>query len=487
MSSELLNSEIETRPSVVWFRRDLRVHDNPALDAAIKRGAPIVCVFVPDGDANGPWRAGGASRWWLHHSLAALSADLRARGGDLLLRCGASEESILSLVEEIGAGAVYWNRRYDGPGKTQDQLIKSALKAGGVIAESFNGALLLEPWEVSTKDGRPYRVFTPFWKALRTRAPFPRPLAAPEKLPSFGNPPRGEELADWSLTPSLPDWAKGFVAAWSPGEEGAERALDRFLAEAAQSYKEDRDRPDRIGTSCLSPHLAFGEISPRRIWTAAAAQGDSGALHPDQAEKFLSEIAWREFSYSLLHFNEDLPDACLQEKFNAFPWENDPKNYDAWTKGQTGYPLVDAGMRQLWATGWMHNRVRMVAASFLIKHLLVDWRRGAEWFWDTLVDADLANNSASWQWVAGCGADAAPFFRIFNPIAQGTRFDPEGDYVRRWVPEISDLPAKYIHAPWTAPESVLNAAEVRLGATYPFPIVDHKFARERALAAFKAL
>ena len=468
-------------PIIVWFRQDLRLSDNPALHQAAESGRPVIPVFVLDDDTPGKWAWGGASRWWLHHSLEELAADLEAQGVHLVMRSGPSDEVITDLVEETGASAVFWNRCYEPFARKRDEAIKSALKDKGVDATSFNGSLLAEPWTVQTKTGDPYKVFTPFWRAEQEVIDPADPLPAPKSIKPWKS-IASDDLADWKLTPSKPDWAKGFPDHWTPGEAGAANRLSQFLDERLLSYADGRDRPDRDDTSGLSPHLHWGEISPRQIWHQTRNRSEG-----KNADKFLSEVGWREFSYNLLYHFPDFPDRNYQDKFDGFPWSENEAAFTAWTKGQTGYPIVDAGMRQLWQTGWMHNRVRMISASFLIKHLLIDWRRGQDWFWDTLVDADLANNSASWQWVAGSGADAAPYFRIFNPITQGEKFDPDGKYVKRFVPELAKLPVKYINAPWTAPESVLAQAGIKLGTTYPKPIVDHSQARERALAAFKGL
>ena len=473
-------------PVIVWFRQDLRLADNPALSCAVKSGQPILPVYVLDDESPGDWKPGGASRWWLHKSLEALAASLDEAGAALHLVSGRGDKAILDLVDEVGASAVYWNRCYEPWSQTRDAALKSELRARGLEARSFNGSLLNEPWTVKTKSGGPMKVFTPFWKAAQKLGEPDAPLPAPDSIDGFKNAPGGDDLDDWGLLPSKPDWAGGLRETWTPGESGALDRLDEFLDARLRLYKSHRDHPDTEATSGLSPHLHFGEVSPRQVWHAtqrAVAHGADQSI----ADKFLSEIGWREFSYNLIHHFPALPHDNLQSKFDRFPWNDDEDGYRAWTKGLTGYPLVDAGMRELWRTGWMHNRVRMVAASFLIKHLRIDWRRGEAWFWDTLVDADLANNSASWQWVAGSGADAAPYFRIFNPFGQGEKFDAGGAYVRRWIPEIAALPDKYIHQPWTAPREVLDCAGVTLGRTYPKPIVDHKQAREAALAAFESI
>lgn len=471
-----------------WLRRDLRVTDNPALTAALADGRPVVPVFILDDADAGEWKMGGASRWWLHGSLEALARDLAAKGSRLILRSGPAKTELDRLIADTKAEAVYWNRRYEPWAVRRDEGIKAGLAGRGIQARSFNAALLAEPWTVTTQKGQPFRVFTPFWRALRTGLS-PELQAPPAAMPAVAADVSSEDLADWALRPTRPDWAGGLAAMWSPGEGGAGDRLEQFLENGLLEYDRRRDLPGVDGTSRLSPHLHFGEVGPRQVWRGATAQSLAvqGAEMPKATETFLSEIAWREFSYHLLHQAPHLPKAAFRPEFDAFPWAADEGGLEAWQRGRTGYPIVDAGMRQLWATGWMHNRVRMVVASFLIKHLLLDWRAGEAWFWDTLVDADLASNAASWQWVAGSGADAAPYFRIFNPTAQGERFDPKGDYVRRWVPELARLPDRFVHAPWTARPIDLADAGVDLGRTYPRPIVDHGFARGRALAAFKSM
>lgn len=483
--------------TLMWFRNDLRLTDNPALRAAAARGAVVPVFVLEDESEAGRWTAGGASRWWLHHSLAALARDLAARGLPLILRRGPAHRTIPALMAEIGADQVVWNRRYESWSvERQGRPLKAALRAAGVRWDSFNAGLLFEPWALRTGAGQPYRVYTPFWKACRALGAEP-PATAPAHLRAPDVVPPGDRLEDWALRPSRPDWAGGLRDAWlgdataaTIGEAGARRRLERFLEGGLGWYGRDRDRPDQDGTSRLSPHLHFGEIGPRQVWQAAIERLHSGALagREQQAETFMKELVWREFSYHLLWHAPDLPEAPLNRRFDRFPWAADADDrLAAWCQGRTGYPLVDAGMRQLWHTGWMHNRVRMVAASFLIKHLRVPWQQGQAWFWDTLVDADLASNAASWQWVAGCGADAAPFFRIFNPVIQGEKFDPDGAYVRRWLPELAALPDRVLHAPWRAKPLELAAAGVRLGQTYPQPMVDHAAARDAALAAWEGI
>ena len=478
------------KPTLVWFRQDLRLQDNPALHAAVTRGGAVVPVYILDDVGEGQWPAGGATRWWLHHSLAALDAALRERGSRLVVRCGDTAEILRELIKQTGADAVYWNRRYEPAAIARDAKLKTEFAAAGLEAKSFNGALLHEPHTIKNKQGGPFQVFTPYWRyclTLPVAEPLKlgaRELAAPETWP------QSVPLPELELLPRLP-WADGFSEAWEPGEAGATKRLRAFVARAMADYDDRRDTPDVDGTSRLSPYLHFGELSPRQIWAAVQALGkDSGVFPPSRgAGVFLKEVGWREFAHHLLFHFPQTPEQPLREEFARFPWADDPRGEKlrAWQRGLTGYPIVDAGMRQLWRTGWMHNRVRMVVASFLVKHLRLSWNHGAAWFWDTLVDADLANNTLGWQWSAGCGADAAPYFRIFAPVLQGQKFDTAGDYVRRWVPELAKLPAVYIHAPWEAPPEVLATAGVRLGENYPKPIVDHAAARAEALAALKKL
>jgi len=481
-------------PSIVWLRNDLRLTDNPAVQAAIVPGTPPLFVYIVDDSDKGRAQGrpqGSASLWWLHHSLAALAADLKSRGSRLDILRGDPADLIPALAAAFDAKHVAWTRRYDAAGIDIDSRIKSTLTAAGIAAESFNGQLLREPWTVKTKTGGPFRVFTPFWRACQALPPPAEPLRAPRRLtavPWNRNAPTRVSIQELGLLPTKPDWTAGLREAWTPGEAGARQRLVDFLDNALLRYENERDLPSRPSTSRLSPHLTFGEISPRQIWHAAQHTAAKSAAAAQNVDKFLSEIGWREFSYHLLFHNPDLARKNLQARFDDFPWRTRAsKDLRAWQQGMTGYPIVDAGLRELRQTGIMHNRVRMIAASFLIKHLLIDWREGERWFWDTLVDADPANNAASWQWVAGSGADAAPFFRIFNPILQGEKFDPDGDYVRRFVPELADCPSAFIHKPWLAQKAELQKAGIRLGETYPTPIVDHAEARERALAALKQL
>ena len=498
--------------SIVLFRKDLRLTDNPALYAAAERGTVLplyiaACTekttFHPD-EMTDDWPMGAASRWWLHHSLTALDQSLHEHGSHLHIgQSHHTAEYLLALCQHSNADAVFWNRRYAPHEINADKALKSQLKAAGIAVHSFNGNLLNEPWEVFNKQSLPYKVFTPYWRECRNHTTPPTPLPVPTiNSPEPVNSPKPvnnlestqadiacKTIDSLQLLPTQPDWSKGFYERWQPGELAAQKKWDIFLESAVTRYDQARNFPAIAGTSYLSPHLAFGEISPRQIWHDVVAQSSLGKN--DDMERYLSEIGWREFSYyQLYHFPHILNDS-FNPRFDHFAWQNEADKIatqlPAWQQGLTGYPIVDAGMRELWHTGYMHNRVRMIVASFLCKDLLLHWRSGAQWFWDTLVDADLASNTASWQWTAGCGADAAPFFRIFNPITQGEKFDADGEYTRRWVPELALLPKKYLQKPWTASSDLLKQAGVQLGENYPFPIVDHKIARETALERFKDL
>jgi len=450
------------RPAVVWFRDDLRVADNPALDAAARSGRPVVCVYLWDDASPGLRPPGGAARWWLHHSLGALDTELRERGASLLVRRGAAETELAALTSELDAGALFWNRRYGGAERRIDAAVKSAAREAGIDAQSFGANLLFEPWTIRTGSGTAFSVFTPFWRACLS-APTPRkPLAAPTALPAARE-PDGLRIDDLALLPTHPDWAGGLRDAWAPGERAAHDDLASFVADDLERYREDRDAPGIAATSRLSPRLRWGELSPHQVWHAASAARDRHRGLADSAAVFLSELGWREFAYHTLFEHPDIATVNIHRQYDAFPWPRlHPGALEAWQQGRTGIPLVDAGMRELWTTGTMHNRVRMVTASFLTKNLLIDWRHGEQWFWDTLVDADPASNPFNWQWVAGSGADAAPYFRVFNPELQRTKFDPHGDYVRRWVPE------------WD-------------GDDYPEPVVDLAETRRAALAAYEAV
>lgn len=476
------------RPVIVWFRNDLRLSDNPALNAAAQSGRPVCYIYVHDEESAGLRPLGGASRWWLHGSLQELDDALRSRGGRLSIHRGPASTIVPKLAAKINAVAVVWNRRYGAAERAIDESVKTTLKTQEIEARSFNGHLLYEPWSIKTKSGGPFRVFSAFWRAAHQTGEPDLPLPTPSRLKFFEGNQRKEPpsvaLSDLILGPSSPNWAGGLRANWQRGEAGAQAQLECFLDEHLVKYAGFRDYPGRPATSRLSPYLRFGNISVRQVWHAAASTSAvSHRTDNRNLEKFQSELGWREFSYHLLYHNPDLATQNLQPRFDAMPWKVDPSALRAWQTGTTGYPIVDAGMRELWNTGWMHNRVRMVVASFLIKHLLIDWRQGEAWFWDTLVDADPANNAASWQWVAGSGADAAPYFRIFNPVLQGQKFDPEGNYVKRWVPELADIPSSVIHCPWKVRNSTGEDAS-KAGRVYPRRIVDHDEARRRALKAY---
>jgi len=477
--------------TIVWFRHDLRLDDNPALLAAAARGV-IVPLFIFAPAEESPWEPGAASRWWLHHSLEKLAAALEKSGTPLLLRHGPSLDALQKIAQQCDATHVVWNRRYEPAVIKRDTLIKQTLLASGLICESFNGGLLFEPTQVATKEGKPYQVFTPFWRTLlkcdEPAEPFPKPktLSAPAALAAAHQ--KNPTLDALGLLPN-PDWAGRMRSIWRPGEVGAAARLAAFVQKPLFAYGNERDRPDREGTSSLSPHLHFGELSPRRIWHAVREQvgGKPAAQITGDAEVYLRELGWREFANHLLYHFPHTAAAPLRADYARFPWVNDPVGLRAWQRGRMGFPIVDAGMRQLWSLGWMHNRVRMIVASFLVKDLRVSWLEGARWFWDTLVDADLAANTLGWQWAAGCGADAAPYFRIFNPTSQGKKFDPNGEYVRQWVPELTKLSAADIHAPAESLPQTLAAAGIELGQDYPEPIVDHAVARQRALESLKCV
>lgn len=461
-----------------WFRQDLRLGDNPALCAAAKAGK-VLPVYILDEENAGEFRMGAASRVWLYHSLRALNASLE---GALCVYRGDAGKLLLEIAKRCNARAVYWNRCYESWRIARDKKIKEVLAGEGIEAESFNGSLLWEPWEALKDNGEPYKVFTPFYRKGCLKAGPPRtPLPMPENLSLTRDEEGRGTIEGLGLLPEV-RWDKALAEQWEIGEEGAEKRLDAFLEEGLAQYKEGRNYPAQPYVSRLSPYLHFGEMSPNQAWHAVRLRGEN-----KNTDHFCSELGWREFSYSLLYHFPDLPRRNLQEKFNAFPWRKDKEALTRWQQGRTGYPLVDAGMRELWQTGYMHNRIRMVVGSFLVKNLLLHWHEGEKWFWDCLLDADLANNSASWQWIAGCGADAAPYFRVFNPVTQGHKFDPEGEYTKRFVPELARLPVKHLFSPWDAPEEELKKAGVALGENYPKPLVDVKKSRERALAAFASL
>ena len=471
-------------PVIVWFRQDLRLHDNPALYHAVQIGAPVLPVYILDDINAGQWAPGAAARWWLHHSLHSLNQSLDNK---LVIKSGDAGEIIPHLIHESGAGAIYWNRCYEPWRVTRDKAIKQHLKSSGIDVQTFNGQLLYEPWNCLKSDGTPYMVFTPFYKKgcwARNGDPA-KPLPAPDPF-NYAETISTLAIDDLALLPTI-RWDKKLEQYWEIGEAGAQERLESFIDTQLAHYKDGRNLPGDEYVSRLSPRFHHGELSPRLAWHAARTKMAEDPSIETSGWNFLSELCWREFSYNQLYYLPELPDTPMQDKFRNFPWQEDEKGLKAWQRGETGYPIVDAAMRQLWEEGYMHNRCRMIVGSFLVKDQMIHWRHGERWFWDCLVDADLASNAASWQWVAGCGADAAPYFRIFNPVTQGKRFDPEGRYVRNYVPELAEMPAEHIHAPWEAPQHVLDNAGVRLDATYPAPILDHKTARQKALAAFEAL
>ncbi|MBO1326765.1 DNA photolyase family protein [Acetobacter sp. TBRC 12305] len=475
------------KPVIVWFRDDLRLADNPALHAAAETGLPVLCVFVHDPALP----LGRATRWWLDGALRAFQASITACGGELLVLHGPTFEIMCDVLRTLQPAGIFWNRRYGLHERNIDSRVKDYCKENSIAASSFAASLLHEPWTVQTRAGGRFRVYTAWWRAVCEMGDPACPLAAPERLCSAPVPEvlAGRTTVDaLALLPKTPDWAAGLRAEWHPGEEKAQDYLGAFLNDTLEGYATLRDRPAGVSTSRLSPYLRFGHLSPRQVWhaTKRAVQTASHEISLADQDKFLSELGWRDFAWSLLFDRPDLASTNFRPEFDAMRWLDEPDMFTAWARGQTGYPLVDAGMRQLWITGWMHNRVRMVVASFLTKHLLIDWRKGARWFDDTLVDADPASNVMNWQWVAGSGVDAAPYFRVMNPVLQSEKFDPDGEYIKKFVPELRHLPVRALHAPWQASPAELTRAGVRLGETYPCPVVEHRFARERALAAWKA-
>lgn len=462
------------KTNIAWLRNDLRIADNPALRAASVGDSPVTALYIHE-TTKGVRPPGAAARWWLNASLNMLGEALAERGIRLIVRSGDARQVVPHVAKELDAGHVVWNRRYAKPERETDAAIKTELRERGFEASSCPGNVLIEPWDIATLQGKPYSVFTPFWKNLRDM-----PIANPQRRPD------GQEAVAFSWVDKdyhAPKWSEKLGEHWSIGEAGAAKVLGDFLDDNLDDYAEGRDFPRKDVTSRLSPHLRFGEISPRQVWHAAqhVAHGD----HAKQAavDKFLSELAWRDFNYHQLYHRDDIATVPMQPKYAGMDWRQATGELHAWQQGRTGLPIVDAGMRELWATGYMQNRVRMLTASLLAKNLLIDWRKGEQWFWDCLVDGDVASNPGNWQWVAGSGLDASPYFRIFNPVTQGERFDGAGDYVRRWVPELADLPDKWIHEPAAAPKDALDKAGVVIGKTYPAPIVDLKSSRVRALEA----
>ena len=485
-----------TAPIIVWFRHDLRLHDNQALDWVItlaeKHQAPIIPIVLLDNRPHQDWPMGGAIRWWLHHALVDFNQQLEQAGNRLWVIPYSTDITHLwsTLIETTRPQAVVWARGYEPAMRQDDADVLALLKSTGVDGYQTPGSVLFEPQTIENKSGNPFQVFTAFWRHCLSLPVSLRPIIpAPDNIPATALPEAFIALSashdKWNVLPTIP-WDDGFYATWTPTREGALKRLDQFLAGAITSYPTQRDVPSVDGTSTMSPYLHFGQISPHEIWHATRKRfPDAIEVSGKRGfEVFLREIGWREFAMHLLYHFDHTPLNPLRADFDAFPWEANPEALKRWQQGLTGYPIVDAGMRQLWHTGWMHNRVRMIVASFLVKDLRIHWVEGAHWFWDTLVDADLASNTLGWQWTAGCGADAAPYFRVFNPTLQGEKFDPEGAYVRRWVPELAGLPNKVIHQPWNALPLDLHQAGVVLGETYPEPIVDHKIAKDKALAAF---
>ncbi len=473
---------LSSAPAILWFRKDLRLDDNAALHAALQEGGPVIPVYIQEPPHINVGPLGAAQACWLHHSLTALKASLVSQGSDLILRSGPAQDVLRELAHQTGATTVFVNRACER--HEFDRDIAIALKAQNIAIRPFHGQLLYDAGSIRTGSGTSFKVFTPFWNAIQKRDEPREPLSAPTRIPSPTQFPASDELDDWKLLPVAPNWASAFSQMWTPGEAGAQAKLEQFVERDLHDYKRGRDYPAVDVSSLLSPHLAHGEISPARLWHATRNLPQAAAA---EIVHFRRELSWRDFCYSLLQDFPSLHERNWDQKFDRFPWQYDEDDFSRWTRGETGFPIVDAGMRQLWRYGFMHNRVRMITASFLIKDLMIDWRKGERWFRDTLVDADPANNCANWQWVAGSGADASPFFRIFNPVLQGEKFDPDGEYVRAHLPELARLGRKYIHKPFEAPAAVLRDAGIELGKHYPKPIVEHGLARDRALAAYRSI
>jgi deoxyribodipyrimidine photo-lyase len=471
--------------ALVWLRRDLRLTDNPALLHALAHADRVVPLFVFSPDEEQRWAPGAASRWWLHHSLIALDRSLRKLGSQLVVQRGPSLTALRRSIRETGATLVCWNKLYEPSALKRDAELAAALDQDDVTVEQSNGALLFEPGSILNGQKLPYRVFTPFWRTVEKElSTLPPPRKAPRKLPAVPRKLSRIDIDDLALLPKI-RWDQGIAATWTPGEAGALKQLKQFGKHVA-NYPTGRDRPDHADTSRQSPHLHFGEIGPRQI-VAMLRHSASGAAQSRGTDSYLRQIGWREFAHHLLFHFPATTTAPLNERFAKQKWRQSRVDLQAWQRGATGIPLVDAGMRELWHTGWMHNRIRMIVASVLTKNLQIHWLQGAQWFWDTLVDANLANNTLGWQWVAGCGADAAPYYRIFNPVLQAKRFDPQRRYIRQWLPEIARLPDRWIHQPWAAPEAVLQSAGIHLGVTYPVPVVDLGESRKRALQVYEQL
>lgn len=469
--------------SLLLFRDDLRLSDHPALTEATRNGREVVCLLMLD-EGGGVRPLGGAARWWLHGAIEALRQSLHSHKGDLLVLTGDAEDIVPRLVRHLKIEAVYGHYRYDAASTKIDDAVAKKLKADNIEFHRFHGSVLRRPGEVTTRSGQDFKVFTAFWREFREMGPVHAPLPVPKNMHFVKKPglPHGIEAMDEaSLLPTRPNWAHSIAKSWTPGEEEAQRLLKDFVEHGVAVYNDQRNDPSKDATSHLSPYLHFGHISPRQIFHALSDRKSRGVT------RFESEIGWRDFAINNLFYNPKIGEQNLRNQFDDMAWRSDRDSLRLWQKGQTGIPIVDAGMRQLWRTGWMHNRVRMVVGSFLTKHLLIKWQEGEKWFWDTLVDADAASNAMNWQWVAGTGIDAAPYFRIFNPVLQGEKFDKKGLFVRTWVPELDKMPDKFIHHPWDAPPDVLSEAGVTLGKTYPKPCVDLKEGRARALTAFGRL
>lgn len=470
--------------SIVWFRRDLRLSDNPALTKALSLKEPIILLYIQDQEINSNWPIGSASKWWLHHSLIELQTNIKSLNGFLNIVEGDPKKILLEITEKYKVKNIFWNRLYEPETILRDSEIKSTMTENNISCESFNGSLLIEPWEIKTTTGGPYQVFSPFWRALQRSYKSEKTLAKPKSLSESIELNKSTKVESLNLLPKI-NWDKEFEKLWTPGENGAVNLTKEFLKNKVTKYTLERDFPSISANSKLSPHLHFGEISPKKIWNMAEEAFNKSNI--TEIEPFIRQLGWRDFAHHLLfHFPHTI-DKPLKPSFEKFPWSKNKKYLIAWQKGETGYPIIDAGMRELWQTGIMHNRVRMIVGSFLVKNLLLHWSSGAKWFWDTLLDADLANNTMGWQWVAGSGADAAPYFRIFNPVSQSQKFDSEGIYLRKWLPELAKLPNKYIHAPWEAPGILIASAGIKLGKDYPKPIVDLKTTRENALEAYYSI
>lgn len=470
--------------AIVWFRHDLRLADNPALHHALQNHKQVILAYIHTPDEAAPWQPGAARRWWQHHSLAVLQHSIEKLGGKLLLRQGPSLAALQTLIIESGAKALYWNRTTEPALVKRDALIEQALTAQGVDCHSFYGNLLYTPGSIKTQGGKPYQIFTPFWRECKKQGLGEPPLPTPQQLHPTTLP--SLPLAALALLPTTP-WDEGLKESWQPGEATAQQQLEQFCDDALHKYPEQRDQPAHPSTSRLSPYLANGEISPRQITAALMQQFIGNNSSASSVETVIRQLGWREFAHHILHHYPHTAEQPLNERYQQFPWQQNPKLLQAWQQGRTGFPLIDAGMRQLWQTGWMHNRVRMVVASFLCKNGLIHWRQGAEWFWDTLVDADLASNSLNWQWAAGCGADAAPYFRVFNPVRQSERFDANGKYLRHWLPELSTAPTKLIHQPWKINRNPHQQIGLAIGNSYPPPILDLNITRQQAIATAKAV